>query len=370
MAKYQLSWFLSILVLVLYFTPPVDLGCAYSLETKSVRVCQDLSRRSLEKIPGEIQRNVTHLNLIRNSIKILPHGAFKGLDYLLQIDLRCNSISEIQEGAFEGMPSEIETLVLKNNKLKKLEAKMWRGLKEIGYLDIGENELTSISHDCFGRNLRVIKLVLSYNKINSFDLDTLKPMLNGLEFLSFYRNQLDWVPCLQHDNDNQIAGKPDQKRKVLAMDFGQNPLRCQPCSCWAPVHETFDCKSPWGQSESKKNHEHVCRDYPSVLDTIHGHIQCCKVIEEEPNATCLSNPAAFEHKEENTERTKPKVKRVIAKKKEKYVKKERPISRCMLLGKEVMKLGMFQRLEEGNAAFKGTQTRKNCNPCQWWKSAK
>ncbi len=367
MAKYQLSWFLSILVLVIFYTSPVELGCPRLMGPKAaiVRVCQDFSGRGLDKIPGEIQSNVTHLSLIENSIKILTPGAFKGLDYLVQLDLRDNSISEIQEGAFEGLPSKIESLVLNKNKLKKLEANMWTGLKEIGYLDIAKNELTTISHNCFGRDLRVTNLYLSYNKINHFDLDTLKPMLNGLEFLSFYRNQLDWVPCLQHDNDNQIAGKLGQKRKVLEMEFRQNPLRCQPCSCWAAVREyrddIFDCRSPWGRSQSNKNHEHVCRDYPSVRDTIRGGIQCCKVIEAEPNATCLSNPAAFEHEEKSTNSIESKTQTPRSKTKQYFTKKP-PMSRCMLIGNEAMQQrGMKEMYAALNKESNNVETNNNSN---------
>ncbi len=349
MAKYQSSWFLSILVLVLYSTTPVDLGCVNFGNSRFI-VCQDLSSRGLEKIPGNIQRNVTNLNLDRNSIKILTSGALKGLERLLQIHLGYNSISEIQEGAFEGIPSKITSLLLKKNKLTKLEAKMWTGLKEIVYLDIQKNELTTISHNCFGQDLRVIKLNLDQNKILHFDTDTLKPMLNGLEFLSLHGNQLDWVPCLRHDNDSKIAGKPGQKRKVLKMLFTANPLRCQPCSCWAPVHHRFDCESPWGRSESNDKPDHVCRDFPSVLYPHRAHMQCCKVIEAEPNATCLSNPAAFEHKEKNPKPMKSKTQTPKPKPNpEKYFTKKTPTSRCMLIGKQVMKLGRME--EEGNAAF-------------------
>ncbi len=361
MAKHHLSWFLSILVLVIFSTSPVELGCPRLIGPKAaiVRVCQDLSERGLDKIPGDIQSNVTHLNLIENSIKNLTSGAFKGLDYLVQLDLRDNSISEIQEGAFEGIPSKIESLVLKENKLKKLEARMWTGLKEIVYLDIAKNELTTISHNCFGRDLRVINLYLGYNKIHYFDADTLKPMLNGLEFLSLYRNQLDWVPCLQHDNDNQIAEEPgSQKRKVLEMEFWRNPLRCQPCFCWAPVHETFDCASPWGQSESNKKPDHVCRDIASVQYTTHGNIQCCMVIEAEPNATCLSNPAAFEHKEKNTKSIESKTQTPRSKTKpEIYFTKKPPMSRCMLIGNEAMRQrGMEERHAALNKESINTET--------------
>ena len=304
---------MSILLFITFYVIPVQLTrnpwCGHISIKKREIICQDFSEQSLEEIPLNIQDNVTDINLKGNFIKIVKSGAFKGLQYLQQIDLERNDISEIQEGAFEGIQSKIEHLTLMNNKLKKLEAKMWRGLKKIDYLDLTSNKLTHISYNCFGPDLDVNELTLSYNKIISIAPDTFKSM--RLSFLSLYMNQLEWVPCFQNiQDDHQMTGKPDSKRKVLEMSIlgsnplrcqpcycwailgsnplrcqpcycwailGSNPLRCQPCYCWAPVNDTFDCGSPWGPlpADSNRKLKPMCRDLSSVMNNrlgfFHGY---------------------------------------------------------------------------------------------------
>ncbi len=277
-----------------------DFNCAHIPRTKREVVCQDLSNQDLGEIPSNIKRDTTNINLSENVIKILKTRAFKGLKKLLQIDLEENSISEIQEGAFEGIPSRMESLLLRSNNLKKLEAKMWRGLKEIVYLAIQYNELTTISFDCFGPDLRVRELILSNNKIKHIDAYSFKSMINGLEYLSLRENQLEWIPCFQHiQNSHHVDGKPSKNKTVLMLSIIANPFRCQPCSCWAPVDEPFHCGLPWDplSAEANKTLGQVCRSLHSMLESSHGHFQCCTAIETESNERCLANPEVFEDAE-------------------------------------------------------------------------
>ncbi len=303
MSQYKCSKSVSITIFILFATKPVkqaNFNCAHLPRTKRKVVCQDVSNQDLGEIPSNIKRDTTNINLSENFIKILKTGAFKGLGNLLQIDLEENSISEIQEGAFEGIPSRMESLLLRSNNLKKLEAKMWRGLKEIAYLAIQYNELTTITYDCFGPNLRVRELILSNNKIKHIDSNSFKSMNNGLEYLSLHDNKLEWIPCFQHiQNSHHVDGKPSKNKTVLTMSIIANPFRCQPCSCWAPVDEPFHCGSPWDllSVESKETLGHDCRSLYSMLESSHGHFQCCEAIETEANEKCLSNPEIFEDAE-------------------------------------------------------------------------
>ncbi len=322
MSQYKCSKCVSILVFFLFATKPVkhsNRNCAHTPRTKREVVCQDLSAKGLNEIPSNIKQDTTNINLAGNDIKSVKTVAFKGLGNLLQIDLRDNYISEIQEGAFEGISSKIESIRLLNNKLKKLEAKIWRGLKEIMYLDIMNNELTTISHDCFGPDLSLTSLVLAGNKIIHIDPNTFKSMPNGLDYLSLHGNKLEWIPCFQNIQDGHtVAGKADKNKRVLTLDISANPFRCQPCYCWAPVDEPFHCGLPWDllSVESKKTLGHDCRSLSSMLESRHMHMQCCKAIETEPNGTCLSNPEGFADPE-NVLYTKQKSK-----------------EKCTILGKE------------------------------------
>ncbi len=190
----------------------------------------------------------------------------------------------------------MESLHLRRNSLKKLEAKIWRGLEEIAYLAIQSNELTTISYDCFGPDLRVRKLILSSNKIKHIDANSFKSMINGLEYLSLHKNKLEWIPCFQHiQNSHHMDGYPDKNKTVLTLSIKANPFRCQPCSCWAPVYEPFHCGLPWDplSAEANKTLVQVCRSLSSMLESSHMHFQCCTAIETEANERCLSNPENF-----------------------------------------------------------------------------
>ncbi len=177
---------------------------------------------------------------------------------------------------------------------------MWIGLKEIRKLRCNFNEITTISQASFGPDLDITcELFLNENNIVHIDPDTFKSMLNGPVFLALVRNKLEWVPCFQ--NKHSLLSRHNQT-KALRVRAKENPLRCQPCSCWIRVlRKSYDdeCQKPrqpriqprprqLKQPHAKPVCEQLGRLANNFLDN-----RCCKAIETEPNTTCLANPKAF-----------------------------------------------------------------------------
>ncbi len=193
----------------------------------------------------------------------------RSLDDLEDIELSNNGLVDIEEGAFIGLPKTVWNLWLYKNKLNKLEAKMWKGLEKVAKLNMWNNELTFISHDSFGPDLDITHVLdLSGNKIKHVDPDSFHYMSGRLYLVYLSSNQLEWVPCFQ--------GNFVPKLEYVVEN---NPLRCQPSSCWLDRYHESGCGATT-----------ICQQLATIKVK---RIVCCKPAETLPNATCMSNPENY-----------------------------------------------------------------------------
>ncbi len=242
------------------------------------KIVEDLYYKPLKELPRNIPSNSKKIYLYDYNLTVLKSGLFRNSPFLVDIHLNKNCISEIEEGTFIGLPKKIRRLYLMANKLKKLEGKMWKGLKEVLELSVGYNELTFISHESFGPDLDVTeRLHLEGNRLKHVDPDSLRSMQHGPVKFYLGSNDLEWVPCFR-DKKHHIR-ENDTRGLVLTVDG--NPLRCQPQGCWTASYINGNGKMKCGATN--------CQNLDSLQEEYMEYAHCCRAIETHPSPKCVSN---------------------------------------------------------------------------------
>ncbi len=268
------------------------------------KTCYDLSARYLKEVPDNTPADAKHLLLSNNLITTLRAKTFESFGRLVEIDLSSNAMVEIEEGAFIGLPKKIWTLFLYKNKLRRLQAKMWKGLKEIRTLYLMSNELTSLSQDSFGSDLDITYVLsLSRNKIKYVDPNLFQYMPTGPLSVFLNDNELEWIPCFR---DKQLVGNR------LGVYVEHNPLRCQPHSCWKEDPDWVSTTVPDSKYNKHKGWKNSHCEYDvnitlipvcQQLNTLDltNTLFCCKAVKTQPSITCMSNTTVSPDIRQSTE---------------------------------------------------------------------
>ena len=146
-------------------------------------------------------------------------------DTLVDLDIRNNQISSIDEDAFDGFSAmQAPSLGLGNklinlggNQLESLPADIFDGLTALTHVYLGGNQLESLPADVFDGLTRLVYLELHHNQLSSLDADIFDG-LTALEEIELYENQItsldadvfDDLPALTFLRlfDNQITSLP------------------------------------------------------------------------------------------------------------------------------------------------------------------
>ena len=126
----------------------------------------------ITEIPDDIPDNTTRVTLFRNKITRIRANAFMNLSLCVELYLPFNLISEIEDGAFNGLES-LQHLDLHGNLIYKLRANMFGNLLKSTRLSLLENPITEIEPDAFKglsslNRLDVSVYELGILKANSF----------------------------------------------------------------------------------------------------------------------------------------------------------------------------------------------------------
>ena len=108
----------------------------------------------------------------RNSIDKLPADAFAGLTYLEYLDLRENSLKEIDPSVFRDGMAHLSHLYLNDNQLYMIPYSQLSSLKRMRVLDLSYNRISKMIHPSMESEIRGIQmsldvLRLDYNQINN-----------------------------------------------------------------------------------------------------------------------------------------------------------------------------------------------------------
>ena len=115
----------------------------YSIECYDEDTHYTGHNKGFTMVPGNIPDYTTHVSLSNNNIRILHTNSFFRLGSCLVLNLNYNKISEVEEGAFNGM-QKLEQLYLSHNLLRKLTTESFDGAYSLKLLTLNDNEITML----------------------------------------------------------------------------------------------------------------------------------------------------------------------------------------------------------------------------------
>ena len=141
----------------------------------------------------ENAHELLELSLRNNSLRILKNYDFNSTT-LIDLDLSCNMINEIEVEAFSKVVN-LTNLNLSNNQLKVLNGGVFKYLTSINLLCLKENFLKTISSSLFASNQGIKYLILGSNLIDTIEEEALSK-LKELISLQIKNNLLTTFPVL------------------------------------------------------------------------------------------------------------------------------------------------------------------------------
>ncbi|MEQ2158417.1 hypothetical protein GOODEAATRI_012105 [Goodea atripinnis] len=128
------------------------------------------------------------LHMYGNHLESLSSHLLRGVPQLHTLDLTGNKLSDLPVDAFSDAP--LQNLVLKNNQIKRADAKWFPKNSSLTWLDLSGNHLTEISVGLFQRLPQLENLDLSNNRLEKISVNSLDP-LTKLERLNLQDNKLE-----------------------------------------------------------------------------------------------------------------------------------------------------------------------------------
>lgn len=160
---------------------------------KYIELSIGIQQLPLRRLPTKLKQ----LNLSNNRITAIDIDAFTNIGgnleenlFLEQISLQYNRIESIAVGAFRGL-NKLQVLILYHNKLTILRANTFTGAPNIQSLDLACNDIVTIEDGAL--NLPMLKeILISENKLKSLS-DTVFDGVPNLQNVDLQKNQLERI---------------------------------------------------------------------------------------------------------------------------------------------------------------------------------
>lgn len=152
-------------------------------------------------------RNLRQLLLSNNNVKIVDSKNFAGLQSLNQLILESNEISSIHPGAFDNLTNLVD-LSLNDNKLNSIPESIKR-LKNLQALDLGKNQIDSVSGDSFKGLEQLTGLRLTDNQIETISKGAFEA-LKAMHVLNLATNKIRHI--------DQSAFLANEKLRAIRLD--------------------------------------------------------------------------------------------------------------------------------------------------------
>ncbi|XP_037739294.1 toll-like receptor 13 [Chelonia mydas] len=212
-------------------------NCIQSMEDPHSFRCIQRFLKDIISAVGDLPPDATFVNVSHNSICRLPPASFRHLPQLQQLQLVCNHLETIEDGAFENL-SALDTLNLSDNRLAKLSKGAFQGLGNLTHLSLRNNPLSTIHPHALQPlgNLRTLDLY-SCRLVSFADVACSLQGLTRLQVLNLSCNSLRSLnsscplpPSLStlHLCNNSLqavdGGGPQLLRHIRSLDLSYNNI--------------------------------------------------------------------------------------------------------------------------------------------------
>ncbi|CAI5441422.1 unnamed protein product [Caenorhabditis angaria] len=161
-----------------------------------------LSNNRITEIQKMSLPHTLHFLILRNNLlSQIPYLAMSDLKNLQSIDLEGNNITNLIDNNEVTFESEIK-LVLRNNKIRRLDKTSFRSFRKIKELDISYNQIQIVDDSCFETIGNMNSLDLSYNRIAFLPRGMLKNFAKTLRKLNLAENTIHQTPEALRDLRN------------------------------------------------------------------------------------------------------------------------------------------------------------------------
>lgn len=122
-----------------------------------------------------LENSLQTLRIGKNALDKLPADAFAGLTYLEVLDLRENSIKEIDPSVFRDGMAHLTHLYLNDNQLTAIPYSQISSLKRIKVLDLSYNRIAKVIHPQMEAEIRGLQISLDILRLDNNHIDRLMP---------------------------------------------------------------------------------------------------------------------------------------------------------------------------------------------------
>lgn len=165
----------------------------YTLAQLKHLVTIDLDNNKIHTIGKKsLPQSLQSLNLANNLLETFPFELISNLHHLESFNLKGNLIQRIPHITFKHHKS-LEKLEMGDNGLEAWYSNMFNETLAVRHLSLELNYLRVIPAYAF-RGMNVVKLVLSYNRIEMIDDNAFQGLEHTLELLDLEHNQLLAIP--------------------------------------------------------------------------------------------------------------------------------------------------------------------------------
>ena len=173
----------------------------------------DCSWRKLDCVPPlPHAASLKFIDLSCNIISHISEGAFSNVKVIQSLDMRFNKIQFIPDDTFSNL-RQLQSLNLFFNKISVVQLKTFSGLQELQYLGLFGNRISHIHDGAFSELSKLLNLVLSLNSLSVLRNDTFTGLYK-LEQLHLFLNNISVI------NSNAFS----RLSKLKYLDLSLNKL--------------------------------------------------------------------------------------------------------------------------------------------------
>ncbi|XP_020863359.1 toll-like receptor 3 isoform X5 [Phascolarctos cinereus] len=195
---------------------PLQMVCTESVKDCVVRrEVADCSHLKLTQIPPDLPTNITTLNLTHNQLKRLPAANLTRYNQLITLDGGFNSISKLEPELCQRLPL-LKVLNLQHNELSQITDAMFAHCTGLMELYLKFNSFQKISNNPF-KNLKDLCILdVSHSGLSSTKLGT-QVQLENLQELLLTNNK---IHTLKNEDFDYLGNS-----SLRQLDLSSNPLK-------------------------------------------------------------------------------------------------------------------------------------------------